>query len=108
MAIQNHSEQEHGEPFSDAYATAGTRYVIASALLLARELIGIDLCQGLVSTYGINISVKTPQAAPWVLMALVLYFGFRLIVEWNQSDAVRRKWPSSRIDSLMAHVLGLS
>ena len=43
-----------------------------------------------------------------VLVALVLYFAFRMTIEWYQADEKRRDLLSSRLDLAVAHTLGLT
>ena len=54
-----------------------------------------------------NITLKSPEAAPYILIALVGYYAFRLTIEWYQCDSSRRALKVSRIDFFMAQFLGL-
>jgi len=99
--------------FSAAYEGARKAYGIASALLLAWEVIGIELAGSNVDVSPgpldkVTISLKSPKAAPMVLIALVLYFAFRMTIEWYQADEKRRDLLSSRLDLAVAHTLGLT
>jgi hypothetical protein len=92
------------DPFSTTYDKVRRSYGIAAALLLSWSLIGIDLQADVLSNY--KITLKSPQAAPYVLIAGVVYFAFRLIVEWHQTNPVRRSMLASRVDYRVAHSLG--
>jgi hypothetical protein len=93
------------EHFGSAFDLARKSYGFATALLLAWALIGIDLQPDVLSNY--KITLKSPQAAPWVLVAAVLYFAFRFTIEWFQTDPARRGMPASRVDYYAAHGFGL-
>jgi hypothetical protein len=93
------------EAFSATFDKARKSYGFATALLLAWALIGIDLQPDVLSNY--KLTLKSPQAAPWVLVAAVLYFGFRLTIEWFQTNPARRKMLASRTDFYTAHLLGV-
>src|SRR4051794_2669078 len=92
-------------PFSSTYDKARRSYGFIAGLCLAWELIGIDVGQPL-STYGVTF--KSPQALPFVLFALMVYFGFRFTVEWYQADQTRRMKRVSRVDNLVAHSIAVS
>src|SRR5689334_24889056 len=87
--------------FSSAYHKVHKQYGIFAALLFVWELIGVDVDNSpALKNYVI---LKSPQAVPWVLVVMVLYFCFRFTVEWHQSSARRRKLAASRIDYRVAH-----
>jgi len=74
---------------------------LCAALLLCWEFIGVDLNQA--KSAGGNIgaivgSLKSPQAVPWVLVLLVLYFLFKFNVEWHQCSRARRKLRAALFD----------
>jgi lipid-A-disaccharide synthase-like uncharacterized protein len=92
--------------FDSSYDDARKAYGLASGLLLAWTLIGIDLDKNSWLSVNIGIGPKSPQAVPWVLVALIAYFAFRFTIEWRESDAKRRNLLPSRIDFGVAHVIG--
>lgn len=100
------SAQPSPPPFGSAYARSRKAYGVASAILLAWELVGIEIDGNPIAT--LNISLKSPQAAPYVLLVLVLYFAFHFTVEWYQGDLSRRLLRASRVDFVAAHVIGAS
>jgi hypothetical protein len=89
---------------TEAYYKAHKSYAFFSAVLIAWELVGIELTAKPLE--NLNITLKTPSAAPIVFIALVIYFGFRLWVEWLQCDMRRRLLAASRLDFAVAHGLG--
>ena len=90
--------------FSEAYQKARKSYGLFSALLMAWELIGIEIPE--VPLENVKITLKSPQAIPYVLVVLVLYFGFRFTLEWLQAHPERRVNKAARIDYLAAHAIG--
>ena len=82
---------------------ARKHYALFSGLLIAWELIGIELPEAPFAT--VKVSLKSPHAAPVVLLALVVYFGFRLTLEWRQCAPARREVAAPRVDFLAAHAL---
>src|SRR5437016_12653472 len=86
---------------SDAYRKAHKSYVLVSGLLASWELIGITLQTK--EKWGIEL--KSPAAVPLILFTLVFYSGYKLIVEWEQCDAERRKHRAAKIDYVVAHLI---
>lgn len=93
-------------PLPESYHKARRSYGLFAGLLIAWELIGIELQQAPFSDF--KVAFKSPEAAPFVLVALVLYFMFRITVEWHQADAVRRTMKVSKIDFRVAHFLAVT
>ncbi len=87
------------------YEKARRAYGAVSALLLAWEFVGIDVQPTPIES--LNVTLKSPQATPYVLIAFVLYFAFRLTIEWHQSAPERRRMPASRVDFWVAHSIGI-
>ncbi len=76
-----------------------------AGLLLAWELVGIRLTEEPLTNF--KLMLKSPEAAPFVLIALVTYFSFRITVEWLQCDLGRRALKVAKIDFAMAHTLAV-
>lgn len=93
-------------PLNDAYHKARRNYGLFSGLLIAWELIGVELDK--VPFNNLNIVLKSPHAVPYVLIVLVLYFAFRISVEWHQSDPQRRKMKASILDFFIAHGIAIA
>ena len=92
--------------FGTPYDKARKGYSLASALLLAWEPIGIEISPEPFD--GLHVTFKSPSAAPYILIAVVLYFGFRLTVEWYQAEPARRQRVASRADFFVAHALAVA
>jgi hypothetical protein len=80
---------EQPPALTEAYHKARRSYVLFSALLIAWELIGFEVSE--VPLENVKIAVKSPQAIPAVLIALIVYFALRILQEWSQCDVRRRK-----------------
>lgn len=91
--------------FTKEYFNARKQYGLFSALLLAWELIGIDVPDAPMES--LKITFKSPQAVPYVLIALVFYFAYRFIVEWFQSNPKKRELRVSRVDFWVAHWIAI-
>lgn len=102
------SERQTSPPpaFSEAYYRARKSYGLFSALLLAWSLVGVTV--GDTPVENIKVSLKSPQAAPYVLVVLVAYFAFRMCVEWYQTDTTRRALKASGVDYFVAHAIGVA
>src|SRR5436190_18860859 len=86
-----------------AYAHARKAYTAVSAVLIAWELIGIELENHPIEHF--KITIKSPQAVPYVLIVLVFYFSFRTTIEWAQTDARRRGLFPAKLDFIVAHTI---
>lgn len=83
---------------ADAYRKAHKAYVLASSLLASWELIGISLDTK--EKWGIEL--KSPNAIPLILFTLVIYFGYKLIIEWQlQHDTAKNR--VAELDYRVAH-----
>jgi len=90
---------------SSEYHRAHKQLMLWSAILFIWEFVGIDLEQAK-SAEGyagaVVKSLKSPQAVPWVLLILVVYFLFKCSVEWAQCHVDRRKVRFARVDFISA------
>lgn len=104
-------EQERGPAaLSSEYHKAHKQVMLWATILLIWELIGVDLSKA--KDAGGNIgpiitALKSPQAVPWALTGLIVYFLFKCSVEWAQSDPTRRKMRFARIDFISAWVVSI-
>ena len=80
----------------DQYYKSRKQLALYSALLFAWEFVGIRLPNRPFTQ--IDIEIMTPQAAPWIFIVLILYFGHRTILEWLQSPTERRQLIASKMD----------
>ena len=89
------------QPLTPEYHKARKQLMLWAAVLFVWELVGIDLQKAKEaggSTGALIAALKSPQAVPWVLLALTLYFVFKLRIEWGQCNQTRRKVVESRLD----------
>jgi hypothetical protein len=82
-----------------------------ATILFIWELVGVDLDKakdagGYVGP--IVTALKSPQAVPWVLLALVLYFLFKCSTEWAQCHVDRRKLRFARADFVSAWIVAVA
>ena len=91
--------------FTQEYHKARRGYGIVCALFLAWELIGVDVSEAPLENF--RITFKSPQAVPYILFALLVYFAFRFTLEWHQSGVSRRRLNTSKIDYWTAHGIAL-
>jgi len=88
-------------PLSNAYQKAHRTYVLSAALLASWELIGIEL--NTKEKWGVEL--KSPKAVPLILLAMIVYFGYRVTVEWMQCDEERRSHRAANVDFIVAHTI---
>ena len=89
---------EYLEPLSDHFHKARKQLVLWSGILIAWEVVGIDISKLSGDVGNLAKALNSPQAIPWVLVCLVAYFAFRTAVEWRQCAPSRRVLLVSRID----------
>jgi hypothetical protein len=92
---------------TEHYHQARKQYTLISGVLLAYVLIGIGLPEDGKLIPNASIALKNPNALPIIFLTLLIYFSYRVTIEWNQCDERRRAMMVSRVDFLVAHVLGL-
>lgn len=103
MDVDTSIERPH---LTESWHKARRSYGLFSGLLLAWELVGISIDEAPLD--NVKIRLTNPQAAPLVLIALVLYFALRSIIEWYQCDSQRRRSLPARLDWLLSHMLALA
>lgn len=86
---------------SSEYHKAHKQVMLWAAILFIWELVGVDL--GKAEKAGGNVgpivtALKSPQAVPWVLVILVVYFTFKLRIEWRQCGETRRQVREAKQD----------
>src|SRR5262245_54474461 len=92
---------------TEHYHQARKQYTLVSGVLLAYVLIGIGLPEDGKLIPNASIALKNPNALPIIFLTLLIYFSYRVTIEWNQCDERRRAMTVSRVDFLVAHALGL-
>lgn len=86
---------------TDPYRKVHKLYVLFAGLLASWELIGVTLDTK--DRWGIEL--KSPKAVPLILLTLMLYSGYKTIIEWLQCGAERNK--VARLDYWVAHSIAL-
>lgn len=82
--------------FSEYFHKARKNLILFSGILLGWVFVGIEVPQE--PFPNVKIIIKSPRAIPWVLLSLIFYFLYRTIIEWHQSDKLRRTYPISKLD----------
>lgn len=95
------------DQFSNAYYKAHRLYGFAAGLLLVLELIGIEESDAAQIPYT-SYNLSNPNALPVVVAIGVLYFAFRLTVEWYQQSEGLRSRRASVLDFCLMHVAASS
>jgi len=90
-------------PFTEQYHKSRNALLIVSGILLAWELVGIKI-EGAESS-GVRITIQETDAIPYLLFILIIFFSFRVIVEWHQSDKERRLLKQSKIDLYVTMII---
>jgi DNA-binding CsgD family transcriptional regulator len=92
-------------PLSDQYHSARNKYALFSALLLAWNFLGLQI--DIRSIFAsVSLSLPTPDKVPILLTGLVLYYAYRISIEWNQCNGTRRDYKSSQVDFAITHLIG--
>jgi hypothetical protein len=88
------------------YRDARKLYTLLAALLFGWELIGLEISPEPIQS--LKLTLKSPQAVPYVLIVLLFYFAFRFTVEWYQTSESRRSILVSRIDYVVSHAIAIA
>jgi hypothetical protein len=103
-------KREPREPraLSAEYHKARKQLMLWAGILFIWELVGIDLekAKEAGGNFGSIVNaIKSPQAVPWALLILIVYFAFKLRIEWGQCNQIRRQVRESRIDYYSAFIV---
>jgi hypothetical protein len=90
-------------PLNEHYYKSRNSLLMFSAILLAWELIGINLES--YETSGTKITIEDGEAIPYVLFILIVYFIYRVTIEWLQSDELRRTLKQSKVDFITTMII---
>lgn len=74
---------------------------MVSGFLLFYELLGARPTNTPIAWLGVKIT--NPEAAVFVIFILLLYFAFRLIIEWWKLESEQRMSRPLQIDYILAH-----
>src|SRR6185503_11456949 len=108
--VRDPQPQRDPHPLSTEYHKSRKQLMLWASLLFVWELVGIDLEKAKEAggnAGAIITAIKSPQAIPWVLLILVIYFVFKTTVEWYQNNAVRRSLRASRVDFISGWIVAL-
>jgi hypothetical protein len=94
-------------PLTEAYQKARAHYAVAAGLLLSWDLVGLTI-EATQEVAGVKIQMAAPQAAPFAILAVMLYCSIRTAIEWYQCDPVRRRLPWPQVDVTLGHALGVA
>jgi hypothetical protein len=86
---------------SSEYHKARRQLMLWAGILFAWELVGVDLEKAALGGGNVGAfvsSIKSPQAVPWIILLLVIYFGFRIWIEWLQCSRSRRSLLVAQVD----------
>lgn len=98
--MSSESEKPH---LSSEYYKARKNYNLFAGLFFLWEFVGIELPK---NPWGnMNITFKSPEAAPYVLLFILFFYAFRITVEWLQSDVSRRLLIQSKLDFYFSHAI---
>jgi hypothetical protein len=98
------------QALTSEYHKARKQVLLWAGILFIWELVGIDLEKAKEAggnAGAIITAIKSPQAVPWVLVILVVYFLFKVTIEWYQCNPARRALRVSRVDFLSAWAIPL-
>ena len=91
---------------SPEYYKARKNYNLFVGLLFIWEFVGVELSN--MPIQNINIKLKSPDAAPYVLLTLLIFYSYRVTIEWHQSNFDRRTYLQSKVDYFISHFLAFS
>jgi hypothetical protein len=97
-------EQKDNSQMSDGFAKSRAAAVLSSGILLLANLGIADLSKPF-SYFG--FSIPDPNLLKAVLCVVASYNVFRMVIEWFQSNQVRRSFVSSKIDFAVSLVFSL-
>lgn len=96
----------------DAYHKARRQLSLFSAILIFWEYVGIRIgakvaepTTGSLLLSDMKIRLENPEVIPFVIAAIVIYFAFRLIIEWNLSSPRCRAHPACKIDLTVSYII---
>lgn len=109
MDISTDKEVPH---LSQEYYKARKSYNLFAGLLFLWGLVGIDIINIPTPTpsniMNLNFKLKSPDALPYVLIVVLLFYAYRVSIEWYQSDVDRRKLNQSKVDFYISHILAVT
>lgn len=92
---------------SPEYHRARRFFVLFSAILFFWEFVGIQVGKK-GKIFDFEIDVLNPEVIPAVIVGLVVYFAFRITIEWKQSPRQRVAKRITKIDILTSYGIAFS
>lgn len=96
----------------EAYHKARRQLSLFSAILIFWEYVGIrfgEKAEEPITTkmplFDVKVRLENPEVIPVIIVLLVLYFSFRITIEWKQSDINRRAEMAPRVDLVTSYFL---
>jgi hypothetical protein len=97
---------------TEGYRKSRRLYGLFSGLLIAWELIGFEVSEMQAANW--KVTILSPQAIPYVLIVLILYFAYRTILEWLPISykAISDRSPSrqnttAKTDFMVSHIIAI-
>ena len=110
--LDKENSTTEAEQLTDAYHKARRLLALFSGILISWEYVGISLgdatskvASATLPIANTPINIRNPEVFPVVILTLVLYFAFRLAVEWNQCDKRRTALFASQVDLIASYLL---
>lgn len=94
------------DPLTDSYHLARRNLTLAAGVLLAWSVVGLDLV-GAPKIEDAVLKVRKPELLPWVLAALVVFFLYRMVLEFLECDPERTRRTAPRVDAWGAGTLAV-
>lgn len=100
------SSKNEPPQLTEYYHRARRNLTITSSLLLGWEFIGASFDENAtLPVVGFVIHIRNPEVTPLTLAFFVLFFSFRLWIEWKQCDVERVKSAFSKADLISVYVI---
>ena len=93
---------------TEAFRRTRKHYIFFSGLLIAWELVGLRLPEDGKISSTIDIELLSPNAAPFVLIALIVYFAFRTALEWRYCSPPKEHQKIAGLDYWSAHGIAVA
>lgn len=100
------SENDEIPHLTESYRKARRQYGLFCASLMAWELVGLKPEEGKFASIN-NVKLTDINALPYVFLALIAYYTFRVINEWFQVDEGRRRTRVAKWDFWVAHAIAI-
>lgn len=117
MDLKKGNEEKDGmapPEMPNAYHRARRQLCLFSAILIFWEYVGIKLGEKVAEPptttmplVGIKVRLENPEVIPVIMIVIVLYFTFRLTIEWQQIAPKRKLQTASWIDLIASYAIAV-